>query len=349
MDLGQLRGSKRVTLVRDGGYFPVLAALGDDTVVAVLRMGAGHVGLAGRLDVVRSADDGATWSEPVTIADSEADDRNPALGATRDGILVCAYHVQRNYNDAGEYGACGRPVDVMLTRSHDGGLTWEPPYHMDFEPLRGRSPYGKMVALADGTLLLPLYGDEIGASGEARPNCSYILRSRDGGLTWGDPTLIAQAFNETGLALLPDGVLLGALRTHTHEVPDHVWLSRSPDEGRTWSDPQQVTSPAEHPADLLALSDGSVLMTYGRRHEPYGVRAVVLQDGGPSDELVVCDDALSGDCGYPSSVRLSDGRIITAYYAAGTSDWQVYNPTGCVARAVVWSDAELREALAGPG
>ena len=348
MDLRELRDSKAVTLVRDGGYFPVLAALGDDTVVAVLRMGAGHVGLAGRLAVLRSTDAGATWSEPLTIADSEADDRNPALGVTRHGLLVCAYHIQRNYNEAGEYGACGKPVDVMLTRSHDGGRTWEPAYRMDFEPLQGRSPYGKIVTLADGTLLLPIYGDEIGATGEARPNCSYALRSRDSGLTWGDPTLIARAFNETGLALLPDGSLLAALRTNTPPAADHVWLSRSSDKGSTWSEPRQVTSPSEHPADLLSLPDGSVLMTYGRRHEPCGVRAVVLRGDSRSDELVISDDALSGDCGYPSSVCLASGRIVTAYYAAGTSDWQVYNPDGCVARALVWEEAALQEAWAAP-
>lgn len=346
MDLRELRDSKTVTLARDGGYFPVLAALGDDTVVAVLRMGAGHVGLAGRLAIQRSTDAGATWSEPLTIADSEADDRNPALGVTRDGTLVCAYHLQRNYNEAGEYGAFGRTADIMLTRSHDGGHTWEPPYRMDFELLRGRSPYGKIVTLADGTLLLPLYGDEIDATGEGRPNCSYILRSRDGGLTWADPTLIARAFNETGLALLPDGSLLAALRTNTPPVADHVWLSRSSDEGFTWTQPRQVTAPSEHPADLLALPDGSVLMTYGRRHEPFGVRAVVLQGDRCTDELIVSDDALSGDCGYPSSVRLASGRLVTAYYAAGTSDWQVYNPDGCVARALLWDEAELRQAWA---
>jgi hypothetical protein len=217
---------------------------------------------------------------------------------------------------------------------------------MDFQPLQGRSPYGKIIALADGTLLLAIYGDEIGAIGEDRPNCSYLLRSRDGGLTWGVPTLIARAFNETGLALLPDGSLLAALRTNTPRVADHVWLSRSSDEGFTWSEPQQFTCPSEHPADLLPLSDGSVLMAYGRRHEPYGVRAVVLRGDSRSDELVLADDALSGDCGYPSSVCLSSGHVITAYYAAGTSDWQIYNPDGCVARAVVWSETELQEAWA---
>jgi hypothetical protein len=324
-------------MVRDGGYFPVLARLEDDTVVAVLRMGAGHVGLAGRLAVVRSEDAGTTWSEPLTIANSDADDRNPALGVTRDGVIACAYHIQRNYNEAGKYGDFGQRADVMLTRSHDGGRTWEAPYRMDFEPLQGRSPYGKILALPDGTLLLPLYGDEIGAEGQGEPNCSYIARSTDGGLTWCDPTLIARGFNETALAPLTGGTLLAALRTNIPEVADHVWLSRSEDQGRTWSEPRQITQPSEHPADLLALADGSVLMTYGRRHEPCGVRALILRGDNQSEELLLADDAVSGDCGYPSSVQLSDGRIVSAYYAAGTADWQIYNPEGCVARAVVWT------------
>jgi len=315
----------------------------DDSVAAVLRMGAGHLGLAGRLDVVRSTDGGLTWSDPVTIADSDADDRNPAFGY-HDGALVCAYHIQRNYDAEGQYGSFGKHLDTMLTRSFDGGRTWETPYLLGYEPLNGASPYGKIVGLPDGTLLLPIYDwpreDEEGGHIFA----SNILRSRDGGLTWGDPTVLAEKFNETGIVLKPDGTLVAALRTGFPGVPDHVWLTTSDDAGNTWSEPWQVTEHNEHPADLTLLSDGSVLIVYGRRHEPFGVRGKILRSDGCSEELVFADDAFCSDCGYPSSVRVSDGRMITAYYATAIAD--SYDPTGCRAVAVVYDEQYLLAALA---
>jgi hypothetical protein len=37
-------------------------------------------------------------------------------------------------------------------------------------------------------------------------------------------------------------------------------------------------------------------------------------------ELVLRDDALSGDLGYPRSVELPDGRVLTVYYYNGPRD-----------------------------
>ena len=44
------------------GYFPVICGLGGAACVVVLRGGAGHLGLDGRLDTVRSLDAGRTWA-----------------------------------------------------------------------------------------------------------------------------------------------------------------------------------------------------------------------------------------------------------------------------------------------
>jgi hypothetical protein len=107
IDVRSLPGAKVVEIVRQGGYFPVLAVLPDGSLVAVLRMGAGHVGLEGRLDCVRSLDGGYTWTEPQVLVNSAWDDRNPALGVAAEGTLVLAYHVQRNYDEKGRYSRLG--------------------------------------------------------------------------------------------------------------------------------------------------------------------------------------------------------------------------------------------------
>src|SRR5688572_9404441 len=49
-------------VVAGQGYFPVLLRLQDGRIAVVLRGGAAHVGIAGRLDMVFSANEGQTWS-----------------------------------------------------------------------------------------------------------------------------------------------------------------------------------------------------------------------------------------------------------------------------------------------
>jgi hypothetical protein len=378
LDLRTLASTREISAYRDGGLFPVLASVGN-AIVAALRSGAGHVGLAGRVEIVRSLDAGHTWTPPNVIADSDRDDRNIAFGASPQGTLVLAYHRQGSYDEAGNYRpdlreASGkRPVDVMITRSHDAGLTWTPPAPLGVEAFRTFSPYGKIVTLADGALLLPLYGPPIPAltAEQATPrtdrSCSYLLRSRDDGATWGEPSLIAVAKDETALAALPTGDLLAVLRGSDTEQA--LWSARSTNGGATWSAPEQITPRFRHPADLLLLSNGDLLLTYGNRTPPYRIEGRLSRDGGHSwlDCLLTFSGHLYGytveaprpyDLGYPSSAMLrAAGRAqgVTMYYYNPSlnraADWQErasearYLGRDYQAVAVTWDEAELIAAV----
>ena len=319
IDVCSLTQSQEVTAYANGGLFPVLVATPDGALIAVLRGGAGHLGTEGRIEVIRSLDQGRTWSPGAVVADSERDDRNPALGVSRQGTVILAYHRQGNYDETGNYvhGEASDParVEVMITRSHDGGLGWEEPAPLRVEPLTSASPFGKIVSLADGTLLLALYGKG-----------SWIIRSQDDGKSWGEPSLIAPGTNETALLALPDGGLLAVLRGEDKDQALHV--ARSADGGHTWSAPVQITGPRQHPGDLLLLGNGDILLTYGNRNPPYRVEGRISRDGGRTwlDTLLTFSGHLYGytatprratDLGYPSSA-LVDGMGVTLYY---------YNPS----------------------
>ncbi|MFZ1753541.1 MAG: sialidase family protein [Caldilineaceae bacterium] len=340
LDVRGLPGASEVVVYKDGGLFPVLALAGD-AVVAVLRGGAGHLGLDGRMEIVRSLDAGHTWSPPAVVADSDFDDRNPAFGVTPAGTLILAYHRQGNYDEAGNW----RPreemeksrVEIRVTRSHDRGLTWETPYPLGVEMLTAGSPFGKIVALADGTLLMPIYGRPVAPllgkqAGEVAGDgdCSYLVRSHDDGATWGEPSLIGVNKNETALTALPDGGVLALMRS---TPPDQaLYSAHSDDGGRTWSPPVQVTGARQHPADLVQLANGDILMTYGNRTAPYRIEGKVSRDGGRSwlAPLLTFSAPLYGydlpperptDLGYPSSVvqrGSGPGQGVTIYY---------YNPS----------------------
>ena len=89
-----LPGTTVAFAARGQGYFPVICALDEDECVVALRGGAGHIGLGGRLDLVRSTDRGASWSAPVTIADSERDDRNREHERYPEALLEVSHHVR---------------------------------------------------------------------------------------------------------------------------------------------------------------------------------------------------------------------------------------------------------------
>jgi hypothetical protein len=57
-------------------------------------------------------------------------------------------------------------------------------------------------------------------------------------------------------------------------------------------------------------------MTYGYRRPPRGNQARVSADEGRtwSEPLTLSDDGFSGDLGYPSTVELTDGKLLSVWY-----------------------------------
>jgi Neuraminidase (sialidase) len=337
-DAHHLGNSSRVTVVSGGGYFPVLIPLKSGELMAVLRGGAPHIGVKGRLDIVTSKDEGKTWSAPKTVVDSPGDDRNPALGQLKNGDIVLAYAILRGYDPGGsKLDPSERQADgVYIVRSGNGGKTWTKPErnestHALLKKGGSLSPYGKIVQLPDGTALMSVYYQ----FSDVRGNQDYVFRSHDAGKTWGDPVLIGEHYNDTGLLALPDGKVLAALRS---ETGGHVAIAASKDGGRTWSVPNQITRDKEHPGDLIRLKNGDILLTYGERNKPFGVEAIVSHDEGKTwdknSKTVLADDAASTDCGYPSSVQLPNGNIVSIYYQVDDA----HNaPASAKAKSIVWS------------
>lgn len=336
---GRQLSAERVDAFTGGGHFPVMIRLDNGDLVAAVRAGGTHVHVKGRLDWIRSKDNGKTWTRSLLV-DTPLDDRNPAVGQLADGTVLVAYHIAGGYGPNGEPPVRGAKLirdGLYILRSHDHGMTWDQPVKSQIALENAASSFGKIVQLSDGTALMAVYY----LKGSPYDHISYVYRSRDGGKTWGDPSHIATDFDETALAVLPQDRLIAVLRS---KAAGFLSVSFSTDKGRTWSVPHQITAAKEHPADVIPLKDGRLLLCFGERNKPYGVRARLSSnqgvDWGPETFILVAD-CESADCGYPSSAEVSPGRIVTVYYSVDAK----YDPYGKDAdslsrtytRAVLWS------------
>ena len=203
--------------------------------------------------------------------------------------------------------------------SEDGGETFPQTIEIAIAPYSGGYGMRGAVELDDGTLVLPL---------SDVPNYQriFVVRSMDGGLSWGAPIPAAEMpgcfFEEPAPLLLPSGRILLALRDNASRS---IMTTSSDDGGLSWS-PAALTGIDGYPAHLLRLADGRLLCTYGFRKPPFAIRAVLSEDAGVSWQATRPISIRTGlpnkNLGYPCTLQLPNGDLLTIYYAedeAGTT------------------------------
>lgn len=294
-----------------------------------------HMGPSGAILAVRSRDEGQTWSSPTVVRDSLLDDRECGITRLSDGRLLVhvwsTHHTREAYGKMREFSyepdvieswlsqvACREYLHAADQRggwmmvSVDDGATWS---------LHGPGPdsiHGG-IQLASGDILVATGREHDGTIGMECASPDDLVWTRRA--TFQSPDLPDRRFGEPNLVQLPTGRVLMMLRStavpYDDESPGNsLWVAWSDDEGTNWSE-AQPTGLWGYPPHLLALSDGRILCSYGYRRNPYGERACISEDGMQWDranEVVLRDDADSSDLGYPASIELEPGRILTVYY-----------------------------------
>ena len=303
-----------------------------------------HICPFGQVHSMTSRDDGKTWSWPRVLLDSAIDDRDSGVLETAKGSLIITTFTSLAYepmlakatsmaeltpkgwvtkgmspeqfarwkaahsrlNDAERKAELGQ----WLIRSTDGGLTWSTRL-----PTIVNSPHGP-IQLKDGRLL---YAGKQLWTPESKVG---VCESKDDGLTWqwlaeiptrkGDSA--AAQYHELHAVEASNGTLIVQIRNHSEANKGWTLQTESTDGGKTWSEPHPICFGL--PSHLLKLRDGRLLMTYGHRRPPFGNKARLSTDNGRtwSDEMTISDDGKGGDLGYPSTVELADGSLITVWY-----------------------------------
>jgi hypothetical protein len=148
---------------------------------------------------------------------------------------------------------------------------------------------------------------------------THLLISADQGESWKYSSPVATdakvQFNETSLYETPKGDLVAFLRTENFN--DHTAIARSTDHGQSFQ-PWQDAGWQGHPHYALRLPDRRVLLVYGYRHAPFGIRARVLDaectNFAPAEEIVLRADGGNGDLGYPWATMISKRQALVVYY-----------------------------------
>lgn len=289
--------------------FPDICQLTSGSLLVVFRDGQAHVDLSGQIVMSRcpSPNKALQFESPQVICNTDWDDRDPSIAQLSDGTLIVNF-----------FRLDEKVSEMRLTviRSSDEGQTWSEPYDI---PLPGY-PIGlatsdAVVEVAPGEIIMPLYGRS-----EQWEEGAFLVRSYDYGASWTEVAHIAvhdaPVFQEPAMCQLGDGRLLCMFRTE-HKGHGYIYQAISCDKGHTWSDPECLDLWG-YPADLLSLSTGRILATYGYRQFPTGVRYCLagsdLRWPIEDEQILRADGHDGGELGYPSSIELSNGEIFTVYY-----------------------------------
>ncbi len=226
----------------------------------LLCLFASHTGLFAstptvpiRFQVCRSQDNGVTWSAPVEhTSEIYAPTWYAAWLASgnihqmRSGRIVGAIGVRQN---------SGNSISNFMIYSDDGGNTW------NYKPAVASSvgDEAKLVELDNGDLMMNIRNQT--------PNLRRIVRSSDGGDSWGSPTFQAELIDPfvNGEILRYTSVLDGYDTSRLlFSIPAHpttrqnLSIFLSYDEGDTWPVVKTLHPGLSAYSSLAVLDDGTI-------------------------------------------------------------------------------------------
>lgn len=313
--------------------------LKNGDILLLTREATEHFSNDGDIVMVRSKDGGNTWGERQVISAIEDLDEREGCGIQlKDGTIIVGIYYNDLYIPDGTYNWGGKKLLEVPGRtrlgahfifSKDNGKTWSKPEFLNISemPFNGlEGPTDAPIEMPDGSIVMGVIG--YGLNGDGKNVGSVMLRSTDKGHSWEYHSTIASdpggklgGFMEPGILRTKSGRIISALRNHSDE--NSIWVTYSDDGGKTWESVQK-TEMIGHPVDLIELSDGRIMATYGvregvgRHTEPGGIRACFSNDEGKTwdikSEVQLRSDFINWDIGYPESLEMKDGRVMTVYY-----------------------------------
>ena len=305
------------------------------------EQGISHTDPNSYLVMVRSKN-GETWTQnpELIFANPFGGSQDPCLLQLKDGTLICASYtwtairsdadslLHRNISVVKtnkKYATAFAFLGGYILRSVDGAHRWSEPIYPPEVPgdLRQDVWGNPLPAYNRGAICEGKNGKLYWAVATKDPDAAsktsvHLMVSENKGLDWKyespiakDPTI---EFNETSMYETPKGDLLAFIRTESGNQQSYI--SRSTNGGKSFQ--LENMGFYGYPLHALRLPDNRVLLTYGYRHVPYGIRARILNaectDYATAPEFIIREDGSASDLGYSWSVMLDKNRVLVVYY-----------------------------------
>lgn len=282
--------------------------------------------------VARSRDGGRTWSHErftgvipggvQTLSGDEHVDEPLQIGPRLDESTFVAPE-PIDFTDPETIVLVARTGIVDGARSwfyvsRDRARSWTGPHPLGTFGQRAVAARTDLVPLGPRAALFQLTtGKADGSEGRIRS-----VWTGDGGRTFEPRGWVGD--EPEGWAIMPsslrsaDGTILCARRCSGGGV-HWIDLYASADQGQTWrpvATPVPDAGAGGNPPALVGLADGRLVLVYGSRAEPYGLRAMISRDRGSTwSGTVITDDTAVRDLGYPRAAVLDDGSVLAVFYS----------------------------------
>ncbi|KAI0884204.1 glycoside hydrolase family 93 protein [Annulohypoxylon maeteangense] len=233
--------------VNSAGTYPRLARLSDGGILSISTVRSGNTRT---LVVSRSDDNGATFSEIGSVAQSTGDLDNGFLLQLSSGTILAAF---RNHDlDANGAATYYR---ITVCSSTDGGRTWAFLSQAAENAANGfNGLWEPFIRVANSGTIQLTYSGELSATNQE----TFRVTSTNGGATWTAPTNLqlhgSQQLRDgmQGIAATTDAATGQAALVMVFEINDntHVYLGTvtSYDDGNTWGSRSTIFRPADHNA-----------------------------------------------------------------------------------------------------
>lgn len=340
---------KRGIIYKNDGLFgfaawPSVAKLNDGRIAVVFSGDRiKHVCPFGKTMICYSYDEGESWTAPSAVANTVFDDRDGGITVKGNQVLVTSFNnnfaFQKHENENMPAGAVKDIINKYISLyenasqdevgsfvwvSEDGGNTFKTHYKMPIT-----APHGPIV-LSDGRYFY--VGRSFSVEKKFRsendnteylPEGIYYSFSSDG-YNWTQPELLGTEVPENEMWCEPhavehkNGEISVFIRVHeknNFKIPMRTIVTTSSGNLTEWSKPVELGLQAS-PPHLMRHSSGAVVCVIGRREKPFAEQVIISDDDGKTWSLPfdLDNSSVSPDLGYPASVELKDGNILTVYY-----------------------------------